>query len=215
MKVLLTLMLLFAVAATAGANSFTKDGLVLEPSHGYEYQPGARENVPDNSFEYGTCYDGGSSWTCTSSNDCDWIADLVPLGLWNYDGNHVAWLGGFCGGVATDFTSICQSFYFDYGCFGELTWFWMAYVNDGGSVVSMTIDGETLFTKVLAPEDHLLDYQMEFVYAGDYLGGTHELCFEYDRNGATGDNYFVDFVQLHGGLTPVGEGSFSTVKSLY
>ena len=44
-------------------------------------------------FENGTCYTGDSSWTCSSDNGCDWIADLVPLGLWNYSGMHVAWLG--------------------------------------------------------------------------------------------------------------------------
>jgi hypothetical protein len=36
------------------------------------------------------------------------IVDLVPLGLENFDGDMVAWLGGFCGGFGACWTSVCQ-----------------------------------------------------------------------------------------------------------
>jgi len=110
---MLSVLAILASGSMVSANTFTADGTVFEPSHTYSWQADRLGLIEDGSFEDGTCYTGDSSWTCESDNDCDWIADLVPLGLWNYDGMHVAWLGGFCGGEATEHTSICQEIYID------------------------------------------------------------------------------------------------------
>ena len=44
--------------------------------------------INDGSFENGEC-GSGSDWTYASDNGCDWIVDLVPLGIWNYEGDYV------------------------------------------------------------------------------------------------------------------------------
>ncbi len=114
MKRLLSLVfvLMLLPMATLAERTFDAEGTIPdEGEHGYEYHSPNCRSFPDGSFEGGTCLGSGSQWTCTTDNDCDWIADLVPLGLWNYDGAHIAWLGGFCGGVATDETSFCQTVY--------------------------------------------------------------------------------------------------------
>ena len=90
---------LIAMASYAGAASFDANGTVFEPTYGYNHMDRVGL-VNDGSFEDGTCTDGLSGWTCTTDNTCDWITDLAALGLWNYDGMHIAWLGGFCGSVA-------------------------------------------------------------------------------------------------------------------
>ena len=211
-RITIWLLLLISWNAMAGANSFTAEGGLLEPTHGYSTLS-ERWLVNDGSFEQGTCL-LEPVWTCTSDNECDWIADLVPLGLWNYDGNHVGWLGGYCGGVPTEYTSICQVVALSGGC-GILSWFWMAYMNGGGSRVYVTIDGNIVFEEILDGDDHLLDYQPQYADTGSY-SGYHELCFHYDLNGAVGDSYFIDYVDALWFMpTSVEQLPFSVVKSLY
>ena len=209
----LALLLGALAVAVAGANTFTAEGTLLAPIHGYT-TIADRWLINDGSFEGGTCLTA-PIWSCATDNGCDWIADLVPLGLWNYDGIHVAWLGGFCGGIATEYTSICQVVDLSGGCGDSISWWWMAYVNEGGSRFYVTVDGNIIYEYIMAPEDHLLDYQIEWAFTG-LPGGVHELCFHYDRDGAYGDNYFLDVVETTF-LNPTATEarSFSVVKSLY
>lgn len=215
MRFAITMLLTLGLAAAAGANSFTVEGVVLEGEHGYTWQRDSEWLVTDGSFESGEC---DLHWTCESDNDFYVIRDLVPQGLWNYDGGYVAWLGGFIGIQATCTASICQELYFGYPCGPPLTWWWMAYVNEGGSQVSVTIDGEVIWSRVLEPADHLLDYQMDVAYDTYELYGTYVLCFEYvasDCETNQGDNYFVDYIEAPAHLTAAERACLSTVKSLY
>ncbi len=209
-KLTLTCIIITAIATISGANTFTAEGDVLEPTHGYN-TIADRALVNDGSFEGGTCQDE-PIWTCTTSSapNCDWIADLVPIGLWNYDGNHIAWLGGNCTGP-TEFTYICQDV--DLGIGLLLSWYWMAYTNDSGNLVTVTIDDNIVFSYTTALADHLLDYQQIFIDISGF-GGVHTLCFKYDRSVGV-DNYFVDFVEFHDDTTPTETANFSIVKSLY
>jgi hypothetical protein len=212
MRITLTLAIA-ALAATAAAAPTTDflpageaDSSLASGAYGYNYLIPSGELINDGSFENGC----GVNWSCVSDNECVWIADLVPLGLWNYDGSYVAWLGGFCGGAPTVSTHICQDVFLD-GY--ELTWFWMAYVNDGGTRVQFSLDGEPFFEHVIVPADHLLGYQQE--YASLPEGGeTHTLCLDYSLGNAAGDNYFADYLEM-GGIMPVQAASFSTVKARY
>ena len=214
MKKLRLALALLAMASAAGANSFTADGTVFETAHGYSHKAD-RSLVNDGSFEDGTCYTGNSAWTCVSDNDCDWIVDLAALGLWNYDGNHSAWLGGFCHGAVTIFTSICQTMLLDTSCQPGLSWYWLAYVEGSGSRIYLTISGDTVWEKVLQLSDHLLDYQYESATLLGYEGEVHEVCFHYEHL-AYGSNYFLDFVEFTGlDPTALESGSLSTVKSMY
>ena len=200
------------IASLASAKSFTAEGGLLDPTHGYS-TIADRSLINDGSFEGGTCQ-VTPIWNCSSGNICDSITDLVPLGLWNYDGMHVAWLGGFCGAIPIEFLSICQAVDFGGGC-GLLTWFWMVYANAGGGKFFLTVDGNVLFEHVIALDDHLLDYQWAAVDVSTYYG-MHELCLEYDRNGAAGDNYFADYLEMpYANPTAADAFSFSVVKSLY
>ncbi len=208
MKVLrLVFLFLLCSFAFANAGTLTAEGGLLEPTHGYNTLAD-RYLVNDGDFEGGTCIDT-PTWTCTTDNACDWIADLAPLGLWNYSGAHVAWLGGFCGN-ATIYTYICQ----DLELYGTLlTWFWMAYVNNGGELITVTIDGDIVFTYITAIADHLLDYQPQYVNLS-YYSGVHTLCFNYDLQVA-GDNYFLDYVEIRSPTSGTESVAFSTVKALY
>ncbi len=210
-KLFLAIAFISVCAVGAQSNTLTPDGTALEPTHDYASPREGRHLVWDGDFEDGTCLEGNSSWTCTTDNDCDWITDLVPLGLWNYSGAHIAWLGGFCG-EATEYTSICQDFEIGV-CPSVLLWFWMAYVNEGGSRVYVTIDDDVVWEKILTPADHLLDYQQDGF--SEQLSGVHTICFNYDRNGAYGDNYFFDWVTGGVGPTATEPSNFSTFKSLY
>jgi len=204
---------ILVLSSAAIANSFSLDGIVIEPSHEYVFQDDDRYLVPDGSFEGGCDY----YWSCSTDNTCTWITDLVPLGLSNYDGEMTAWLGGFCGDQATEWTRICQTMYISTYCPPGMSWYWQAYINEGGSRVSLSLDGDEIWEKILLPEDHLLGYRQENIEVPwYYLFGDHEVCLNYDRNGAYGDNYFMDYLEFTGlGLTPVESCSFSTVKSLY
>ena len=142
MKKVMVALALVAMASLAGAASFTQNGAVLEGNYGYNFLADRDYLINDGSFE-GGC---GVYWTCTADNTCVWIADLVPLGLWNYDGSYVYWAGGFCGGFATCYSSACQSVLIDAETLG---WFWMGYVNDMVGVNYVTVDGTTVYSYVL------------------------------------------------------------------
>jgi hypothetical protein len=205
---------ILAFAVSASANSFTKDGIVLDANHGYTFQ-GDRCLIPDGSFE-GLC---GATWMCDTDVTCEWITDLVPLGLWNFDGMAVAWLGGYCG-TAVCWTYICQTLVV---LGGQLSWWWMAYVNYGElaqapGVIYVTIDGVIVFTLYLTLDMHLLDYQQIIIDISIYVGLTVIICFEWHNEEGCiygeSDNYFLDFVEWYG-IAATEDTSFSTVKALY
>ena len=203
-----------AMACSANANSLTAEGTNFAPAHGYTFR-GDRDLVPDGDFEQGTCVNT-PTWTCTTDGSCDWIADLTPLGLWNYNGSHVAWLGGFCGGLATCSTTICKDIYFGQGD-RVISWYWMAYVNDAVMQFFITVDGNPVYEFHPQPSDHLMDYQFGRCELPPDVVGVRELCLGMDNPGCTanlGDNYFADWVDLWD-LTSSADISFSTVKTLY
>jgi len=212
--VYLSVLAVLCTAQIAAGNSFSADGSVFEPSHEYSFRPD-RTLIDDGSFEGGTCVNT-PIWLCTADNSCDWIADLVPLGLWNYDGYHVAWLGGFCGGIPTCTASICEDAIVG-GC-GMFYW-WMAYVNDAVMRVFVTIDGDTVYEFYPQLSDHLLDYQPVWVDKIDYTDGAeHTLCFNMENPGCLeglGDNYFLDYVEVMANPTALDALSLSCVKALY
>jgi hypothetical protein len=200
------------MASPALAASFTKEGIELLGTYGYNYSADRLHLVTDGSFELGCDY----FWSCTSTSGCyEWITDLVPLGLWNYDGNYVAWFGGFCLGNPTCFTEICQHLLLDED---SLSWWWMAYVNEGVGLNYVAIDGERVYSHVLQPNEHLVGYQPESADISDYTGQMHEVCFGVDNyaycHDGYGDNWFVDYVELFGSIA-TEEMSFSTVKAIY
>jgi len=90
---------------------------------------------------------------------------------------------------------------------------WMAYVNDGGCTITVSIDGEVYFSYITDVADHLLDYQTHSIFAP--ISGEHEVCFNYELGPNGGDNYFVDYVQTAYGITATELLSLSAVKSLY
>ncbi len=206
-KLSLACLVALCAVSFANANTFTAEGGLLEPTHGYSALTD-RWLINDGDFEGGTCINA-PIWTCTTDNDCDWIADLVPLGLWNYSGAHIAWLGGFCG-EATQFTSICQDVRLDGN---RLEWYWLAYINDGGELITVTIDGEVIFSYITDLDDHLHDeYQFQQAYI-NVSWDDHTLCFNYELQNE-GDNYFIDYVELNS-YSGTEIMSFSTVKALY
>ena len=213
MKKLMIALALLSMATAAGANTFAADGTVFEPTHGYTFNTD-RYLVNDGSFEGGSCVNT-PIWLCTTDNGCDWITDLVPLGLWNYDGIHVAWLGGFCGGLATCFTNICQDIVID-GC--TMSVYWMAYVNDAVNYHYFTIDGNIVFEYTALLSDHLLDYQLWSWDTSLYAdGNVHTFCLNVDAPGCMnneGDNLFLDWVDM-GEETATANTNLSTVKALY
>lgn len=208
-KLILTCIAIMAIASVAAASTFTADGGLLEPTHGYNTIADRAVLVNDGSFEGGSCINT-PIWTCTTDNGCDWITDLVPLGLWNYDGVQVAWVGGFCGGLATVFTYICQDV--DLGAGHLLSWFWMGYITDGGDYVSVSVDGTVVFDYITNAADHLLDYQAQVADISGFAG-VHTLCFNYDLQNI-GSNYFLDWVETDD-ATATEDANFSTVKALY
>ncbi len=188
---------------------------------------GAREGlVNDGSFEDGNCA-GGSAWTCASSTGCEWITD--PSGAWGYpayDGINAAWLGGFCGDPNEN--SFCQDIYFDAN---YLDWYWMGYVNNECASVLVTVDGTPLVDYAMDLGDHTYGtwnsasgwiVGPDGLDVGAYAGGTHELCFVWDRSlcGADGnDNMLIDYVGLWGPpppmeltVNPDGTGDVPTIQ---
>ena len=209
LKKLALVFAMLAMATVAGANTFSADGTVFEATHGYTFN-NDRVLVNDGSFEAGC----DVNWTCVTDNGCAWIADLVPLGLWNYDGNMVAWLGGFCGGLATCFTNICQDILIDGP---ELTVFWMAYVSDEVGHIYISIEGDIVFDYTPNLADHLLDYQQWTFDTGGHFGMA-TFCLNLDNPDCSyneGDNVFLDYVETVVSPSAIEDVSLSTVKSLY
>jgi hypothetical protein len=221
MRLLWLALPLILIGPPARANSLTPDGRNLGPSHGIQWQPDREGLINDGSFEDGSCLDGLSGWACTTDNSCDWITDMTPLGLWNHDGNHIAWLGGYCAGQATCWTRICQEIFFDGN---QLSWYWMAYFNDYVMEVSVTVDDHPVFEPPIyyfAPYN-MLDYFQETADVSRFNGETHTLCFQMNNPDCArnlGDNIFVDYVELAIGTGlpthQAQEFAFSVVKSLY
>ncbi len=207
-KLIIVCVAILGVVSVSNARTFSPEGGALEPTHGYQ-TIADRDLVNDGSFEGGDCYDT-PIWTCvhSDSDNCPWIVDLVPLGLWNYDGAHTAWIGGYCAGGHS--LSICQEV--DLGVGYLLSWFWMAYVNYGDNHFLVTIDGQIVYEYVSNLQDHLVGYEGAFADITGY-DGVHTLCFEFVVN-EDFDNYFVDFVELHN-LTATEAISFSVAKSMY
>ena len=212
MKKLMIVLALLSMATVVGANTFSSDGTVFEATYDYTYVGASADRalVVDGSFEAGC----DVSWTCVTDNGCAWITDLVPLGLWNYDGNMVAWLGGFCGGLATCFTNICQDIDINGS---DMSIFWMGYINDGINYHYFTLNGDTVFEYTADLADHLLDYQLWTWSAAGY-GGMTTFCLNVDGVGCldnAGDNLFLDWVEVFGDVTATEATSLSTVKALY
>jgi hypothetical protein len=173
--------------------------------------------INDGSFEFGTCLDGFSAWTCYADNTCDWIVDLSTLGLptlGNYDGAHSYWLGGFCGGIQSN-DGACQTIMIDAP---TLSWFWAGYVVNEGDLVTFTVDGNNVFSHTMVLSDHTAEgtngpvWNPESCDVSAYMGGMHELCLNYSAFLCA--NYFVDYFEL-GGETATEEINFSSVKALY
>ena len=171
--------------------------------------------IADGDFENGSCI-AGSDWSCQADNGCNWIVDLETIGLWNFSGRRSGWLGGFCRGIATCGSSLCQDIMID-GPY--LLWYWMAQVNDAVATLRVTVDGNEEFAYAFDPADNLQGYRA--THSADlsaYQGDVHAVCFEYENSadcGANlGDSYFFDFVRIHTSTATAALG-FSTVKSLY
>ncbi len=216
MKLLIPMLMIaiFASIAQAGAiagGSFDVDGTLPHlnrESNGVADRVGL---IASGQFEDGDC-SAGSAWSCsTVPNDCPIIVDLFALGLWNYDGDQVAWIGGLCNGIFDDAESICQDIHFD----GDtLSWYWMAYVNIGSNPVQVTIDGVVVYEYMTRVIDHLVDYRLQEISIANFKGENHTLCFTYEKTQDLADNYFVDHVYLDA-IVATEELSFSVVKTLY
>ena len=211
MKKLLTFVAILGIVSIASAATFTADGSTLDPTHGYTTMDRIGL-VSDGSFEAGC----DVYWLCATDVTCVWITDLVPLGLWNYDGNMVAWLGGYCGTPAC-YQTFTQDIVIDGGL---LSWYWMGYINNGDIMtVYITVDGTEVYSYVPQLTDHLLDYQQASCDVSAFNdGGMHTVVIGQDNpscvDPGVGDNYFLDYVELAGG-TATQETTFSSVKSLY
>ena len=210
MKKLLTFVAILGIVSIASAATLTADGTQLDPTHGYTTMDRIGL-VPDGSFEAGC----DVNWLCGSDGSCVWITDLVPLGLWNYDGAMTAWLGGYCGGIPTCYSSFTQDFTIDGGL---MSLYWMGYINFGEIMtVYVTVDGTEVYSYVPVLSDHLLDFQqVSFDVSAFNDGGMHTVVIGQDNPSCfdSGDNYFLDYVELAGG-TATQETTFSSVKSLY
>ncbi len=217
--------------------AFTAAAIEQKPSPGFEPSETGTTNthngdriglINDGSFENGICDDGSSDWTCTSSTICYWIID--PSSIWGYpayDGNQVAWLGGFCGEPSQN--SFCQDIYFDAA---HLDWWWMGHDGGdamGGSTMYVEIAGNLVLSYTFQPSDHTLgtwntasDWIVPPVGldVSSYYGGTHELCFGWIVPGdGTNDNMLIDYITLTGApspseltVNPDGSGDVSTIQ---
>ncbi len=182
--------------------------------------------INDGSFEDGEC-GTGSAWTCVSTTTCQWIVD--PTGAWGYpayDGILAAWIGGFCGGDASE-DMFCQDIYFD-GRY--LDWWWMGFVNDVGcSVIEVRIDGNLVWERPMTPAEHTYG---TWTQASDeiaapfgvdvefYAGSTHELCIGNVNSGCgegLGDNMLVDYFTLSEPFEitvfPDGSGAYPSIQA--
>ena len=210
-KILIPMLMITIFASTALASQLTQDGSFPDLARESNWLADRIGLVSDGSFEDGPC-GAGSGWTCSSTSACGGlVVDLAAAGLWNYHGDAVAYLGGFCQGISDVSESVCQDILID----GDiLSWYWMVFVNDGGQRVRATIDGIVVHEYFISLADHLAGYAEQTANIGAFLGGVHTVCFEYELISGTGDNYFLDYVTLDSSVA-TEEASFSTVKSMY
>ena len=208
-KILIPMLMITVFASIATASSLTAEGLTLDMEQEPNWLADRIGLINDGSFEDGPC-GGGSAWTCASTGACSIINDMTSVGLWNYDGSHVAWLGGFCEAVPDVAESVCQDIFFDGDVLG---WYWMVFLNTDGDRIQVTVDGNVVAEYWTSLADHLVGYSQQSANVGAYSGGTHTLCFNYDLI-ASGGNYFLDYVYIDASVA-TEESSFSTVKSMY
>lgn len=178
--------------------------------------------VPAGSFEECTagCVGGSScTWLCTANNPAEWIIDpSIPGNGWSvdaYDGNLVAWLGGFYGGVPNQ-NKFCETIWIVGDC---IAWRWMGFVPEGhtGNIVRVTLDGEVVFEKELRyPEDHTYPEWQTLMIDNVYDHCcSPEFCIEFIPT--DGANMLVDYFEWWQAActTPVESTSFSTIKAYY
>jgi len=207
---------LIAMASVAGAMTLTADGFTASGTADINYAGDRIGLINDGSFESGACE---VVWNCHTDTTCeDRILD--PLSIWGYpayDGMYCAWVGGFCGGIPSS-NGLCQDILFDGG---ELSFYWMGYVEYGGSnSVVVTVDGAYVWEVVLQLEHHTYGIWSNTGDAGGlgnadvgaYVGGTHSLCFEFVAT--DGANMLIDYVEMLG-TTAAEDMDFSSVKALY
>lgn len=152
--------------------------------------------VNDGSFEFGECgvY---SDWTCTTNTTCSWIVDPLPTwGYPAYEGELVAWLGGFCGGANSN--SFCQDIYL---WTPHIRWHWMGYVGETNmsNFVYVRVNGDIVWAKEMVwPEDHTFGTWVTEEITWDYLDGApgvFELCFEFEAS--SGANMLIDYIEVY------------------
>jgi hypothetical protein len=203
------MLMITVFASLASANDVFQDSKIPEMIQAPNWIADRVGMINDGSFEDGLC-GAGSAWTCASTGTCPIIYDLSTIGLWNYDGDHTAWLGNVCSGIPDLAESVCQDVYFD----GDLlAWYWMVFLSTDGDRIQVTVDGNVVYEYWTNLTDHLAGYVQQSAGVSGYVGGTHTLCFNYDLI-ASGGNYFLDYVTLDASVA-TEERSFSTVKSLY
>lgn len=206
-------------AAEAGAQTLTADGSAVEGSPGIPSSPSILGLIHDGSFEFGDCGEG-SAWTCADNTTCSWILD--PQSVWGYpayDGALCAWLGGFCG--TPNSNSFCQEVFLDGW---TLDWYWMGYVNSECGEVTITADGEEIWSHTMQFSEHTFGrwypasrFWPELDITA-YCGTWFELCFIWTacEDGVSNDSMLIDYVTVRDACNdPVAKSSISTVKARY
>jgi hypothetical protein len=221
-KVMLTLAII-AMAAIASASTLTTTGLTVQGTADYNTAGDRLGLVNDGDFESGACE---IVWACYADNTClDRILD--PLAVWGYaayDGMFCAWVGGYCGGVASN-NGLCQDLFIDGG---TLNWFWMGYVSyesGNGNYMNVIVDGVVVYQLDMGLEHHTYGIwqNTEGTIGGadvtTFCGGTHNVCFDFavgTNPDALGANMLIDYVTLDGTCgTANADVNFSSVKALY
>jgi len=176
--------------------------------------------IPQGSFE--GCDPGClfCEWECTANNPMGWIIDPSVHSGWNvdaYDGNLVAWLGGWYGDTLNQ-NKFCVN---TVNTLGEcIVWRWMGLVPAGhtGNRVRVTMNGTVVFEKELRyPEDHTYPnwgiLQTDNLLEWDSIPDV-EFCIEFIPT--DGANMLVDYIEWVQHCTTATETtSFSTIKSYY
>ncbi|MBM4118090.1 hypothetical protein FJ251_10200 [bacterium] len=175
--------------------------------------------LPDGSFE--GCFGCNCAWECTANNNFDWIINPSnPSYGWDidaFDGDWVAWLGGFYGGAPNQ-NKFCVN---TVNVLGEcIVWRWMGWVPEGhtGNRVRVTMNGTVVFEKELRyPEDHTYPnwgiLQTENLLEWDSIPDV-EFCIEFIPT--DGANMLVDYIEwVQHCTTAVETTSFSTIKAYY
>jgi hypothetical protein len=223
-RTMLAVFLVLAAATAQGAQTLTRDGVTkpgdaIAPTGSLPWIL-----VNDGSFEFGEC-DLGSAWTCTSTTSCSWIINPYYSG-WGYpayDGQLVAWLGGFCDGVPNA-NSFCQDLWIDGWGAWWLSWHFMGYVNGACSTVRITVNGQEAWRHTMQAQDHTYGTWSQWgETVGVHLHGD-TLCFEWEAcpDGVDNDNMLIDYLTVDYWVwdgddddVATAASSFSVVKSLY